>query len=165
MSEPPTSEPDRPRRKRREAAAPSPASLVDPAIAAPVRAAVAACREQRGNLIPILHEIQRTLGHVPEDAVPVLAEELNLSRAEVHGVITFYHDFKPSPVLGPKVQVCRAEACQAVGAEELFAAAPGLCGTVEQVFCLGNCALGPSVAIDGRVYGRMTASRLREVLA
>jgi formate dehydrogenase subunit gamma len=157
-------EPDRQRRKR-QAAAPSPASLVDPAIAVPVRAAVAACRAQRGNLIPILHEIQRTLGHVPADAVPVLAEELNLSRAEVHGVITFYHDFTSSPILGPRVQVCRAEACQAVGGEELFTAAAGVCGTVEQVFCLGNCALGPSVAIDGRVYGRMSVDRLREVVS
>lgn len=161
LPEVPMPEPDRPRRKRREGAAPSPASLVDPAIAAPVRAAVAACREQRGNLIPILHEIQRTLGHVPEDAVPVLAEELNLSRAEVHGVITFYHDFRSMPAVGHQVRVCRGEACQAVGAEELFASMPG----AEQVFCLGNCALGPSAQVDGRLYGRMDPARLRGVLS
>jgi formate dehydrogenase subunit gamma len=159
-------EPDRPQRRRngrREAVAPSPVSLVDPAIVAAVRAAVATCRDQRGNLMPILHEIQRTMGHVPADAVPVLAEELNLSRAEVHGVISFYHDFRPAPVFGRHVRICRAEACQSVGAEELFAAAPGVCGpmaTVEQVFCLGNCALGPSVQIDGQLHGRVTAERL-----
>jgi formate dehydrogenase subunit gamma len=163
-------EPDRPQRRRngrREAAAPSPVSLVDPAIAAAVRAAVATCRDQRGNLMPILHEIQRTMGHVPADAVPVLADELNLSRAEVHGVISFYHDFTEKPVFGRHVRICRAEACQSVGAEQLFAEAPAACGpmaTVEQVFCLGNCALGPSVLIDGRLHGRVTPDRLRALV-
>lgn len=117
--------------------------------------------------MPILHEIQRTLGHVPADAVPVLAEELNLSRAEVHGVVSFYHDFRPAPLFGHSVRICRAEACQSVGAEELFEAAPGVCGplaTVEQVFCLGNCALGPSVQIDGRLHGRVTADKLRTLV-
>ncbi|MFG1608943.1 NAD(P)H-dependent oxidoreductase subunit E [Actinoplanes sp. NPDC049265] len=162
----PSSE-DRVRRRGRREAAPSPAALVDPAIAEPVRAAVAACREQRGNLLPILHEIQRTLGHVPADTVPVLAEELNLSRAEVHGVITFYHDFRAAPTAGHQVKMCRGEACQAVGAEELFAAAPVVCGpgaSVEQVFCLGNCALGPSAVVDGRLLGRVDADRLRSAL-
>ena len=152
-------------KRGRDADRPSEASRVDPAIAGPVRAAVAAHRGQRGSLLPILHAVQDELGCVPPDAVPVLAEELNLSRADVYGVITFYDDFRSEPVAGPAVRICRAEACQALGAEPLHAYAADLSGiTVGPVFCLGNCALGPSVQIDGRVYGRVDPVRLQRLV-
>jgi formate dehydrogenase subunit gamma len=118
--------------------------------------------------MPILHAIQAELGHVPADAVPVLAEELNLSRAEVHGVITFYHDFRAEPSAATtQVRVCRAEACQALGAEDLYRSAQTLCADradLRQVFCLGNCALGPSVELNGKLYGRVDADRLTTLL-
>jgi formate dehydrogenase subunit gamma len=97
----------------------------------------------------------------------VLAEELNLSRAEVHGVITFYHDFTAAPAAASVVRVCRAEACQALGAEDLYRDAGAICGgraDLRQVFCLGNCALGPSVELNGRLYGRVDAARLTALL-
>ena len=145
-------------------------SQVDPAIADPVRAAVADHRGQRGPLLPILHAIQARLGHVPADAVPVLAEELNLSRAEVHGVLTFYQDFRDKPAARTTVRVCRAEACQALGAEQVYGYARDLAAsaptefTVDQVFCLGNCALGPSAEVNGRLHGRVDSARLRALV-
>ena len=104
---------------------------------------------------------------MPPEAVPVLADELNLSRADVHGVVTFYRDFRPNRPGRATVRVCRAEACQAVGAGRLVAHAagpvrrvagrdhPGRFGDPRQVFCLGNCALGPSVQVNGRLHGRV----------
>ena len=86
-----------------------------------VREIAAAHRGQRGALLPILHAVQEALGYVPSEAIPVLAEELNLSRADVHGVVTFYHDFRAAPAGRATVRICRAEACQAVGAERLVA--------------------------------------------
>lgn len=136
-----------------------------------VRAVVAAHRGERGALLPILHGIQDELGYVDPAVVPILAEELNLSRADVHGVLTFYHDFRDRPPGRTAVQICRAEACQSVGAEALVAHARRSLGidlgetttdgrvTVDQVFCLGNCALGPSVQVDGSMYGRVDAAR------
>jgi formate dehydrogenase subunit gamma len=105
-----------------------------------------------GALLPILHDIQHALGYVPEDAVPLIAKELNLSRAEVHGVITYYHHFRQTPPGRHVVQVCCAEACQANGSEALAAhAAKRLQDgdvTIEPVYCLGLCSIGPAVAID-----------------
>jgi formate dehydrogenase subunit gamma len=136
-----------------------------------VRSAVAAHRDDRGPLLPILHDIQATFGYVDPAVVPILAEELNISRADVHGVISFYHDFRESPVAGTHVRICRAEACQAAGAEELVAHAtdrlqtgiggtsPSRDATLDQVFCFGNCALGPTVEINGRISGRVTPDR------
>jgi formate dehydrogenase subunit gamma len=136
-----------------------------------VRSAVAAHRADRGALLPILHDIQATFGYVDPAAVPILAEELNLSRADVHGVISFYHDFRESPTAGTHVRICRAEACQAAGAEDLVAHAkdtlrtdiggtsPDRGATLDQVFCFGNCALGPTVEINGRISGRVTPQR------
>jgi formate dehydrogenase subunit gamma len=136
-----------------------------------VRLAVAAHRDDRGPLLPILHDIQATFGYVDPAAVPILADELNLSRADVHGVISFYHDFRESPVAGTHVRICRAEACQAAGAEELVAHAkdklqtdiggtsPTRDVTLDQAFCFGNCALGPTVEINGRISGRVTRDR------
>lgn len=109
-------------------------------------------RHQPGALLPILHDIQHALGFVPDDAVPLIAKELNLSRAEVHGVITYYHHFRQTPPGKHVVQVCCAEACQANGSEALaeHAAASLQDGdtTLEPVYCLGLCAIGPAIQID-----------------
>ena len=119
-----------------------------------------------GPLLEILHAIQDELGFVPAAAVPQLAEALNLSRAEVHGVVSFYHDFRTVAPPTHSVALCRAEACQSVGAEALYddtrARADSLGAGVEvtEVFCLGNCALGPSGTLDGRLHGRLSAKRL-----
>ena len=141
-----------------------------------VRAIVAGHADQRGALLPILHAIQEELGHVPPDAVPVLAQELNLSRADVHGVLTFYRDFREAPPGRTTVRICRAEACQAQGADVLVGTAERETGlalgqtapsgalTVEAVFCLGNCALGPSVTVNGRLCGRVDTDQLRAIL-
>ncbi|MFF7449053.1 MULTISPECIES: formate dehydrogenase subunit gamma [unclassified Streptomyces] len=140
-----------------------------------VRRVVADHQGQRGALLPVLHAVQAELGHVPQEAVPVLADELNLSRADVHGVVTFYHDFRREPAGRTTVRICRAEACQALGADRLvsYTREAGLtlgetsadgAVTVEQVFCLGNCALGPAVEADGRLYGRVSPARLGSIL-
>jgi formate dehydrogenase iron-sulfur subunit len=111
-----------------------------------------------GGLMPALHAVQHEVGYVPSAAVPLLAEGFNLSEAEVHGVVSFYKDFRTAPPAGPIVQVCRAEACQARGAAAVHARARQLVEggapvELDEVFCLGNCALGPSVAVGGRLYG------------
>ncbi len=120
---------------------------------------IAAQADLEGPLLPILHEIQAAFGHVPAAAVPIIAGALNLSRAEVHGVISFYHDFTAEPALGPTIKLCRAEACQARGVEALVRAVEGR-GTLEDVYCLGLCASGPAALIDGRPVARLTAERL-----
>ena len=141
-----------------------------------VREIAASHREQRGALLPILHAVQEALGCVPAEAIPVLADELNLSRADVHGVVSFYHDFRSEPAGRTTVRVCRAEACQAVGAGRLVAHLKERYGvslgetsrdgslTAEQVFCLGNCALGPAAQVDGRLHGRLDEARLSLIL-
>ena len=132
-----------------------------------VLAAVEAHRGERGALLPILHHLQAEFGYIDEAAMPIVARELNLSRAEVYGVVTFYHDFTLAPGGARTVRICRAEACQAVGAERLAEHARQRLGvgfgettadravTLEQVFCFGNCALGPTVQVDGRLHGRV----------
>ena len=138
---------------------------------------LASLRGVPGGLLPILRAIQDELGYVPPDAVPVIADTLNLSRAEVYGVISFYHDFRFEPPGRHVVHVCRAESCQALGAEALLAHACERLGvevhgtsadgavTLEPIYCLGNCALSPAVMVDQRVYGRMSRERLDTVLA
>src|ERR1700712_3245283 len=113
-------------------------------------------RRDRGALLPILHAILAEFGYIDQDVLPLVAKELNISRADVHGVVTFYEDFRQEPPGHTTVRICRAEACQSVGAESLVAQAQERLGlklgstasdgsvTLEQVFCLGNCALGPS---------------------
>jgi len=141
------------------------------ACAAAIDAIVAARQDMPGALLPILHEIQDTQGHIPEAAVPVIARALNLSRAEVHGVITFYHHFRQQPAGRHVIQVCRAEACQAVGAEALAEHATRALGcgfhettadgavTLEPVYCLGQCACGPAVMVGERLHGYVDAQR------
>jgi formate dehydrogenase subunit gamma len=109
-----------------------------------------------GALLPILHDIQEALGCVPEAAVPLIAESLNLSRAEVHGTISFYHDFRSIPAAKPVLKLCRAEACQARGADRVAEALEGVDSVlVEPVYCLGLCASGPSAMVDRQVFARL----------
>jgi formate dehydrogenase subunit gamma len=134
--------------------------------------AIAANRELPGALLPVLHAIQDALGFIPPDAVPRIAHALNLSQAEVHGVITFYHDFRSAPPGRHVLKLCRAEACQAMGAEALASRLTGRLGiawkettpdgalTIEPVYCLGNCALSPAILLDGKLRGRITAEAL-----
>ncbi len=133
-----------------------------------VQAEIDALKHKPGALLPILHALQDRFDHVPEGAVPIIAESLGLTRAEVHGVISFYHHFRTSPPGRHVVQVCRAEACQARGARTLEAHAKATLGvgyhqttadreiTLEAVYCLGNCACGPSVRVDDQILGRVT---------
>ena len=132
---------------------------------------IAQHQELPGALLPILHEIQHTAGYIPAETVPAIATALNLSRAEVHGVISFYHHFHSEPMGKNIVQICRAEACQAVGARELEQHATTKLATalgntsadgkvsLEPVYCLGNCACGPSVQIGDEVHARVTPER------
>lgn len=122
----------------------------------------------------MLHDIQDKLGFIPAEVVPAVADELNLSVAEVHGVVTFYRDFRQVAPGRRILRVCRGEACQANGAELLVdhlasrtSLRPGQTShdgdlTIEDVFCLGNCALGPSIEVDARLYGRITTTRVDE---
>ncbi len=140
-----------------------------PAAAATIRAVLDARRQQPGALLPILHDIQNQLGHVPPDAVPQIAEALNLSRAEVHGVISYYHHFRSEAPNGAVVPVCRAEACQARGGEALWAhacsKAAGAQVTLEPVYCVGLCATAPSMSINDQPYARVNASKFDHLLA
>ena len=142
-----------------------------------VREIVAAMAAMPGALLPILHEVQHRLGYVPADGVAEIARGLNLSRAEVHGVISFYHHFRSAPAGQHVVRVCRAEACQAVGARELEAhvqqslaiktgeTTPDGRVTLEPVYCLGNCACGPSVQVEDKIYARVTPERFDTLMA
>jgi len=130
-----------------------------------------------GALLPILHEVQDKLGYVPKDGVPLIADQLNLTRAEVHGVVSFYHYFRSTKPGRHVLHLCRAEACQAVGAAALEAHAKRTLGidfhgttadgaiTLEPVYCLGNCALGPSALLDDRLQGRLTPERFDALVA
>lgn len=137
---------------------------------------VAGHADQPGALLPILHGIQKELGFIPAEAVGRIAEGLNLSRAEVHGVISFYHYFRQHRPGRHVIQLCRAEACQAVNSEDTEAHARRCLGidyhgttadgqfTLEAAYCLGNCAAGPSVMIGDRLYGRVTPERFDELV-
>ncbi|MFA5539815.1 MAG: formate dehydrogenase subunit gamma [Gemmobacter sp.] len=145
-------------------------------IATQVREIVASHETLEGPLLPVLHAVQEVFGHVPAEALPVIAAELNLSRAEVHGVMSFYHDFRDAPAGRHVLKLCRAEACQAMGADALADRARERLGvdwhgttrdgavTLEPVFCLGLCACGPAAMLDGRPVGRVDAARLDELL-
>jgi formate dehydrogenase subunit gamma len=142
-----------------------------------VMAAVSRLREKPGALLPILHAIQDALGHIPPAAVPLIADALNLSRAEVHGVISFYHYFRDTPPGRHTIHLCRAEACQSMNQRGLEAHAKRRLGvgfhqttadgsfSFEPVYCLGNCACSPAMMIDGELYGRVTPDRFDEILS
>ncbi|WP_234714292.1 NAD(P)H-dependent oxidoreductase subunit E [Mycolicibacterium chlorophenolicum] len=141
-----------------------------------MRSVVDAHRHLRAPLLVVLQAIQDRAGYIDEEVIPLLATELNLSRADVHGVVTFYRDFRREPPGRTTIRVCRAEACQSVGAEQLVAALERALGvkvgqtaddgstTFDQVFCLGNCALGPSAQINGQVHGRLDTDRVLAIV-
>ena len=138
---------------------------------------IARLADQPGPLLLVLHAIQEELGYIPEDALPQVAEGLNLSRAEVHGVMTFYHYFRHSPPGRHVMRICRAESCQAVNGAALEAQAQKSLAikyhetsadgavTLEPVYCLGACACSPALMLDGELHGRVTPARLEQLLA
>jgi formate dehydrogenase subunit gamma len=131
---------------------------------------------REGAALPILHAMQDTFGYVPKSAIPQIAHALNLTRAEVHGIVSFYHEFRHELPGRHVLRLCRAEACQAMGADRLAAAVKARLGidwhettadravTLEPVFCLGLCAVGPSGMLDGQPLGRLDVARLAEEL-
>lgn len=141
--------------------------------------AIAICAHhgnRASELLEILHDLQHELGHVPETTLPVIAEALNLSRAEVYGVVTFYHDFKRAPAGRHIIKICRAEACQSMGTDALCSHAEKKLGTrlggttadgkvtIEAVYCLGNCALSPAIMVGETLYGKVDAERFDEIV-
>jgi len=144
-----------------------------------VATAVAAHQHLPGALMPILHAVQDALGYVPADAVPTIAKALNLSTAEVHGVVTYYHHFRSAPAGQQVVQICRAEACQSMGAEQLWAHACvrlGLSGdhpgttadgavTLEPVYCLGLCSSSPAMVVNDKVHARVSIPKFDRLVA
>ncbi len=141
-----------------------------------VQAVIEGLKDLPGALLPILHGIQDRLGYIPPDSVPLIASALNLSRAEVHGVITFYHYFRETPPGKHTIHICRAESCQSMNSRDLEAHAKAKLGidyhettadgdfSLEPVYCLGNCACSPAMTIDGEVYGRVSPERFDEIL-
>lgn len=133
-------------------------------------------RRVEGATLPIFHALQHAFGYVPLPAVPMVADALNLSRAEVYGVLTFYHDFRQEPAGRHVLKLCRAEACQAAGGDVLLERAERRLGvklggttaddrcTLEPIYCLGLCATAPSAMLDGRLVGRLTANKLDSLL-
>jgi formate dehydrogenase subunit gamma len=138
---------------------------------------IAGLSHVEGGTLVILHALQEVFGYVPEPAIPMIASALNLSRAEVYGVFTFYHDFRHEPAGHHVLKLCRAEACQAAGGDALAARAESSLGiklgnttvdqrvTLEPIYCLGLCATAPSAMLDGRVVGRLTEKRLDALVA
>lgn len=141
------------------------------------QAIVAKFKGLEGPLLPILHSVQESFGYVPDEVKPVLAEALNLSRAEVHGVVSFYHDFRAHPSGRHVLKLCRAEACQSRGGEALADRVRELLGidfhettpdgavTLEPVYCLGLCACAPAAMLDGELHGRLDEQGLEELVA
>lgn len=137
---------------------------------------IAAGAREKGATLPILHALQATFGHVPQEAVPMVADALNLTRAEVHGVVSFYHDFREAAAGRHVLKLCRAEACQSMGGDALAAQAQAALAvgwgetsadhavTLEPVFCLGLCATAPTALVDGQPIGRLTSARLLALL-
>lgn len=131
---------------------------------------------REGPLLPILHDVQAEWGMIPEDAQPVIAKALGLTRAEVYGVVSFYHDFRDRPSAPHVLRLCRAEACQSVGADELADQVCRALGigwnettpdgslTLEPVFCLGLCACGPSAELDGKLIGRVNLEKVTRMV-
>ncbi len=142
-----------------------------------VQDVITARKDKPGALLPILHGIQDALGYIPSDSVPVIAKALNLSRAEVHGVISFYHYFRDTPPGKHTIHVCRAESCQAMGSSELEIHVKNKLGidyhetttdgqfSLEPVYCLGNCACSPAIQIDKDFYGRVSNTCFDEIIS
>jgi len=140
------------------------------------RAAINGGSADPGALLPILHALQERFGYIDDAAIPAIAETLNISKAEVYGVVSFYHDFRRAPVDAPVLKLCRAESCQALGCEDLVAHLEhahdlavdrfkaGAPLVVETVYCLGNCALSPAALLDGEPVGRLDASKLDAIV-
>jgi formate dehydrogenase subunit gamma len=141
---------------------------IDDALRDAVLHVTARLKDQPGALLPVLHGIQAALGYVPEETVPLIAREMNLSRADVHGVVSFYHFFRASPAGKRVIYLCRAESCQAMGAATLEQHVKHRLGvdfhqttangayTLEPVYCLGNCACSPAMMVDDELKGRVT---------
>ena len=146
-------------------------------IAAQTAAIVHEMKGLEGPLLPILHGIQEEFGYVPQEALPVIADALNLSKAEVYGVVTFYHDYRRAPAGRHVLKLCQAEACQSMGSDAVADRIKRLLGigfhetttdgavTLEPVYCLGLCACAPSAMLDGEVIGRLDADRVDEIVA
>jgi formate dehydrogenase subunit gamma len=140
-------------------------------------AIVEALKSLPGAALPVLHALQAEFGYIHANAIPIVADALNLSRAEIVGVVNFYHDFRQEPAPGHQVEVCRAEACQAMGCESLVAHIQESLGVIvggttddgefglKAVYCLGNCALSPALMFDGRLFGRVTPERFEVIVA
>ena len=151
--------------------------MINPPSESDLKDLIAPLTTLEGPLLPMLHAIQETYGHVPEAAIAVLADTLNLSGAEVHGVISFYHDFRKTPAGRHVLKICRAEACQSVGSEALservldrlglewHGTTPDGALTIEPVYCLGLCASGPAVMMDNRVVARADDARIDALVA
>jgi formate dehydrogenase subunit gamma len=146
-------------------------------IEAQVASIVDGMRGMEGPLLPILHEVQEEFGYVPQEALPVIAKALNLSRAEVYGVVSFYHDYRREPAGRHVLKVCQAESSQSMGSDEVAARFKQALGigfhqttpdgrvTLEPVYCLGMCACSPAAMLDGEVIGRIDAARVDEIIA
>jgi formate dehydrogenase subunit gamma len=146
-------------------------------VAARANAVIDSMKSMEGPLLPILHGIQEEFGYVPQDTLPLIASALNLSRAEVHGVMTFYHDYRDHPAGRHVLRICRAEACQSMGGDALADRIKGLLGidfhqttpdgsvTLEPVFCLGLCACAPAAMLDGDLHGRLDDESVQELVA
>ena len=144
---------------------------IDDKTRAAVLDVTARLKDQPGALLPVLHGVQAALGYVPEEAIPLIAREMNLSRADVHGVVTFYHFFRSHPAGKRTIYLCRAESCQAMGAAKLEQHIKQRLGvdfhetttdgawTLEPVYCLGNCACSPAMMVDDELKGRVTPER------
>ncbi len=142
--------------------------------------ALALIREHQhlpGAMLPMLHALQEAFGYIPEQSFPLLADAVNISRAEVVGVVRFYPDFREEPAGRHVLKVCRAESCQAMGCDSLIEHLESTLGielggttadgafTIEPIYCLGNCAMSPAVMLDGRTHGRVTAARADRLIA
>lgn len=146
-------------------------------IASRTAAIIQEMRGLEGPLLPILRGIQEEFGHVPQDSLPVIAEALNISRAEVYGVVSFYHDYRRHPAGRHVLKLCQAESCQSMGSDAVAAKIKQLLGigfhettrdgsvTLEPVYCLGLCACSPSAMLDGEVIGRLDDEKIEEIVA
>ena len=142
---------------------------------AQARALIDARKDEKGAMLPILHDLMQRFGYIDDSAIPLIASALNVSKAETVGVISFYHDFRRAPADGPVLKICRAESCQAAGCEELVAhlerrhglVADSHAGRVqvETIYCLGHCAASPAAMLDGEPLARLTPARLDACLA